>query len=89
MIARIRFPGKGLIGLLALLIRHSKWLARCARRRPGEPKMATISELRTDCRPAGPVLAIDGINLKNVVILFANDADSPVSADERVFCAFS
>jgi hypothetical protein len=83
-ISRERFKG-----LLALLIGHSKWLARGARRRPGEPKMATISELRTDCRPAGPLLAIDGISLKNVVILIEIDADPAVSADETVCCVFS
>jgi hypothetical protein len=76
-------------GLLALLIGHSKWLPRCARRRPGEPKMATISELRTDCRPAAPLLAIDGISLKNVVILFEKEADSSDSDDDTVCCIFS
>ncbi|MPW20896.1 hypothetical protein GCT13_29515 [Paraburkholderia sp. CNPSo 3157] len=38
----------------------------------GSPKMATISELRTNCRATDPLLAIDGIRVKNVEIFIAD-----------------
>jgi hypothetical protein len=47
-------------------------LTRSARAHSASPKMATISELRTYCRPTNPLLAIDGIRVKNVEVFIGD-----------------
>jgi hypothetical protein len=56
-------------------------LTRYAHAHSESPKMATISELRTNCRATDPLLAIDGIRVKNVEV-FIGDGFAAVAFKE-------